>query len=232
MGISMDEALSQTALPTLANLCSNELQRHRRREPAEDSYCLEILRRAIVQRVDLAWSMVQQCFSQFVRIWLHSHPSSDIALLRDSEENYIAQTFSRFWYAMRAQTLEFATLNSVLSYLHATLNGIIMDTARAHFRSAEVPLPDPGFPEEPAAQEESQDGRVLWESIQGLIPDEVERRLVYLLYYCGLKPRDIARRFPGEFADVKTVYRLNQNVLDRLRRNRDRLRWLLGDEEF
>lgn len=232
MGISMDEALSQAALPALATLCSKELQRHRRREPADDRYCLEILRRAIVQQVDLAWSMVQQCFSQVVRIWLRSHSSSDIALLHDSEENYIAQTFSRFWFAMRTQRLEFATLNSVLSYLHATLNGIIMDTTRVHFRLAEVPLPDPDFPEEPAAEEEPQDGVALWESIQSLIPDEGERRLVYLLYYCGLKPREIASRFPDEFADVKTVYRLNQNIIDRLRRNRDRLRWLLGDEEL
>jgi hypothetical protein len=231
MGIRMDEALNQAALPALADRCSKELQRHRRKEPADDRYCLEILRRAIVQQVDLAWSMVQQCFGQAVRIWLHSHPSSDIALLHDTEENYTAQTFSRFWYAMRAQKLEFATLSSALCYLHATLNGIIMDTTRVHFRSVEVPLPDPGFPNEPVA-EESQDGRVLWESIQSLIPDKAERRLIYLLYFCGLKPREIVSRLPNEFADVKTIYRLNQNIIDRLRRNRDQLRWLLGDEEL
>jgi hypothetical protein len=227
----MDEALDQAALPALANLCSKELQRHRRREPADDRYCLEILRRAIVQQVDLAWSMVQQCFGQVVRTWLHSHPSSDIALLHDTEENYVAQTFSRLWYAMRDQKSSFATLNAALSYMHATLNGIVMDTTRVHLRSAEVSLPDPGFPDEPAA-EEPQDGRALWESIQSLIPDEAERRLIYLLYYCGLKPREIVSRFPNEFAGVKDIYRLNQNIIDRLRRNRDRLRWLLGDEEL
>jgi hypothetical protein len=226
----MDRTLSETNLSTLADRCTNELYRHRRRELADDRFCLEILRRAIVQRVDQAWSMVQRCFSEVVRIWVRSHSSSDIALLRDTEENYIAQTFSRFWYAVRDQRLEFTTLNGALSYLHATLNGIIMDTVRVHFRSAEVPLPEPGFPGEPFA-DDPQDGHLLWETIQSLLPDETERRVAYLLYYCGFKPREIARRFPGEFSDVKEIYHLNQNIIDRLRRNRDRLHWLLSNEE-
>ncbi len=231
MGRTMDRVLDQTSLSALADECAGQLQRRRRKEPSDDRFCLEILRRALVQQVDQAWSMVQRCFSEIIRIWLRSHPGSDVALRRDAEDNYIAQTFSRFWYATRNQQLEFNSLNGALSYLHATLNGIIMDTMRVHFRSPEVPMPDSGFSEEPTA-EEHEDGRVFWESIQSLLPDESERRLVYFLYYCGLKPREIARRFPQEFGDVKEIYRVNQNIIDRLRRNRDRLRWLLGDEEL
>jgi hypothetical protein len=114
--------------------------------------------------------------------------------------------------------------------LHATLNGIVTDTLRSHLRSKEVPLPEPGFAEEPMA-EESSDGATLWESIQSFLPDERERRIAYLLYYCGLKPREIVTRCSKEFDDVKEVYRLSHNVVERLRRNRDRLRWLLDDEE-
>ncbi len=209
METRMDEALSQTNLSMLAGRCSDELKRRRRREPADDRYCLEIFYRAIVEHADQAWSMVQQCFSEHVRIWMRSHPSNDIARLHDTEENYIAQTFSRFWFATRDH----------------------MDTVRVHFRSAEVSLPDPGFPDEPVA-EETADSQMLWESIQSLLPDEYERRVAYLLYFCGFKPREIVSRFPKEFADVKDVYRLNQNIIDRLRRNRDRLRWLLGGEEI
>jgi DNA-directed RNA polymerase specialized sigma24 family protein len=231
MGTRMDADLRQAHLSTLTHHCSNELMRHRRRELADDSYCLEIFRRAIIQHDDRAWSMVQNCFGEIVRIWVRSHSSRDIALLRDTEENYVAQTFSRFWYAVHNQSLEFATLNSALSYLHATLNGIIMDTMRVHLGSREVPLPEPGLFQEPVA-EENDDHQTLWESLGSLLSDERERRVTYLLYYCGLKPREIASRFPLEFADVKEVYRLNQNVIDRLRRNRDRLRWLLGGEEI
>src|SRR5713226_7418846 len=130
MSIYLDEAVSQMKLTTLAELSTHELQRHRCKEPFDDRYCLEILRRALVEQTDEAWSVLQQCFSETIRGWLHSHPSSDVALLRDSEENYIAQTFSRFWYAVRDQHLEFTTLSAALSDLHATLNGIILDTVR------------------------------------------------------------------------------------------------------
>jgi len=34
-----------------------------------------------------------------------------------------------------------------------------------------------------------------------------------------------------EFDDVKEIYRLNHNIVERLRRNRDRLRHVLGDAE-
>ena len=231
MGTRMDQVHNRTHLSTLADLCSKELILHRRREPADDCYCLEIFRRAMVQHNDQAWSMVQQCFGEIVRIWVRSHTSSDIALLHDTEENYVAQTFSRFWYAVRDQRLEFATLNSALSYLHATLNGLIMDAMRVHFRSREVSFPEPGLSQEPVA-EDSDDNQNLWESLRSLLTDERERRVTYLLYYCGLKPREIVSRFPIEFVDVKEVYRLNQNVIERLRRNRDRLRWLLDGEEI
>jgi proteasome lid subunit RPN8/RPN11 len=231
MGTRMEEALHSMDLSLLADRCRNELNKHRHKEPADDGFCLEIFRRAIAQRVDQAWSVLQQRFGEIVRIWLHSHPGSDVALQRDSEENYVAQTFSRFWYAVRSQRVEFQTLNAALSYLHATLNGILTDTLRSQLRSKNiVPLPDPGFPEEPAV-EESHDSSETWEIISGLLADDRERRVAYLLYYCGLKPREIVLRCPDEFVDVKEVYRLNCNIVERLRRNRDRLRWLLGDRE-
>src|ERR1700694_4326389 len=152
MVITRDEAVSEMKLVTLAELSTHELQRHRRKEPFDDRPCLELLRRALVEQSDEAWSVLQQCFSETIRGWVRSHSSYDVALLRDSEENYIAQTFSRFWYAVRDQHLEFTSLYTALSYLHATLNGLILDTLRGHLRlrSREVPLPEPGC-QEPAA---------------------------------------------------------------------------------
>ena len=100
MSIYLDDAVSQMKLTTLAELSTHELQKHRCKQPVDDRYCLEILRRALVEQTDEAWSVLQHCFSETVRGWIRNHPSSDVALLRDSEENYIAQTFSRFWYAV------------------------------------------------------------------------------------------------------------------------------------
>ncbi|MFL5658492.1 MAG: hypothetical protein ACJ8CB_30440 [Ktedonobacteraceae bacterium] len=231
MVISREEAVGQMKLGILADLHTHELQRQRRKEPFDDRYCVEILRRALVEQSDEAWSVLQQCFSETIRRWIRSHPSHDIALLRDSEENYVAQTFTRFWYAVRDQHLEFASWYAALSYLHATLNGMLLDTVRGHprSRSREVPFPEPGCPQDSGADDSIDDQRI-WNSIQSLLSDERERRLAYLLYCCGLKPRDIVLRCSGEFGDVKDIYRLSHNIVERLRRNRDRLRHILGGD--
>ena len=232
MRITIDEALHQISLKTLVDLCTHELQRRCWDEPGGDRYCLELFRRALLEQTDEAWSALQQCFSETVRSWLWSHPGHDVALRRDSEENYIAQTFSRFWYAVRDQRLEFTTLPAALRYLRATLNGLLMDSLRSHLRgrAREVSLPGPGWAEEPAT-ENAMDEQSIWDDIQDFLPDERERRVAYLLYHCGLKPRDIVARCPKEFKDVQEIYRLNHNLVMRLRRNRNRLRHVLGYDE-
>jgi hypothetical protein len=231
MSTSPQKALSQMKLTVLASLCLDELRQRRNNETTTDRYCVELLRRAIIEQTDQAWSLVLQCFSETVRGWLRNHPGRDVALLRDSEENLVAQTFSRFWYAMREQQIEFTTLSTALCYLRATLNGILIDTLRSHFRMQlkEVALPECGCPAE-AVAEESFDGQDLWRSIEPLLINEREKRIAYLLYFCGLKPREITVRCAKEFNDIKEIYRLNHNIIERLRRNKDRLRHTLrGD---
>ena len=90
-------------------------------------------------------------------------------------------------------------------------------------------MPEPGLADEPYA-EDPLESQPLWESIQPLLVNERERRLFYLLYYCGLKPREVTIRFPQAFAGVKEIYRLNSTIIERLRRNSDRLRYVLGSD--
>ena len=217
----------------LAKLSSDELRRHRWNGSNDEGYCIELLRCALVEHSDEAWLLLQHCFRETLRTWIWKHPGRDVALLRDSEENYIAQTFTRFWLAVHDQHVEFMTLSAMLGYLHATLNGLLTDTLRSHLRrqSKESSLSAPGNAHEFEAPNQLDDHNT-WECIESLIPDERERRLAYLLYHCGLKPREIMLRCPQEFADVKEIYRINANLIVRLRRNRERLRYLLyGGEE-
>jgi len=142
MPISKHEALDQIKLTTLADLCTDELRRYRCNEPANDRYFIELLRRAIVEHTDHARSLLQQCLSETIRTWIRSHPNGDLILLHVSEENFIAQTFSRFWYAVHDQRVEFTTLSLALRYLRATLNGILIDTQRSQLREVSLPGPD------------------------------------------------------------------------------------------
>jgi len=225
MPISKHEALDQIKLTTLADLCTDELRRYRCNEPADNRYFIELLRRAIVEHTDHARLLLQQCLSETIRTWIRSHPNGDLTLLHDSEENFVAQTFSRFWYAVHDQHVEFNTLSVALRYLRATLNGILIDTQRLQLRG--VSLPKPGCSGELAA-EEPIDAQNIWKIIESLLFDARERRIAYLLYYCDLKPREIVIRCPKEFDDVKEIYHLRHTIVEQLQRNRDRLRQVLG----
>ena len=212
------------------NTIENEfhLGRQQWKESLDDRYGLELLRYALVEPTEEARSVLQQCFSETVRVWIYSHPRRDVALLRNSIENYMAQTFARFWNAVHDQHIEFPTLPAALSYLRATLNGIIMDTLRS--RSRETPFLVSACPQELAA-EDAIDSRSTWNCIESLLPDKRERRLAYLLYCCGLKPRDIVKHCAEEFDDVKEIYRLNYSIIEKLRRSQGCLRHLPGFAE-
>ena len=61
----------------------------------------------------------------------------------------------------------------------------------------------------------------LWGIIKGLLHDERELRLAYLLFNCGLKPIEIVRCYPDEFGELQEIIRLTRNIMERLIRLRD-----------
>ena len=216
------------SLPELAAQCLRELDNYRRCEPCTDTYGLELLRRATFQDNQEAWAWVQCCFGGMVRAWLRRHPKREVACQLESEENYVAQTFERFWQATAFnQQVQFSTLAAALQYLRASLNGAILDMLRAYVRPGEISLPESGEPGEPLV-EDSTDNSEVWESLRMILSNPREQRLAYLLFHCGLKPREIIRFCPLEWSDVQEIYRLRRNIMERVLRNADYLRWRLS----
>ncbi len=219
---------SEMRLSVLAAQCLRELDTYRRGEPCTDIYGLELLRRATIQDNQEARSWMQQCFGGLVRGWLRRHPKREVACRLESEENYVAQAFERFWQATAFnQRVEFSTLAAALQYLRASLNGAILDMLRAYARPGEVSLPGPGEPGEPLV-EESTDSSEVWQIVHMILSNPREQRLAYLLFHCGLKPREIVRFCSQEWGDVQEIYRLRRNIMERLVRNADYLRWQLS----
>lgn len=215
------------SVSALADRCMSEIDNYRRGEPFNDQYGVELFRRALTQRDSLAWEIMQQRFTEMMLNWMRNHPMRKAACRIDSEENYVAQGFTRFWKAtVGNQEIEFRTLGAVLRYLRASLHGAILDTLRTYSRSQETQLPESGEPGEPLAEDQD-DNRELWEVIQGLIPNEREQRVAYLIFHCGLKPREIVHFCPEEFSEAQEIYRLRRNIVDRLLRNADYIRWRL-----
>ena len=219
---------NELSIPQLAAQCLKEIDNYHRGEPYTDVYGVELLRRATVLGDPEAWAWMQHCFSGLVLGWLRRHPYRETACRLENEENYVAQTFERFWQATTlTQKVAFNTLASALRYLRLSLNGAILDSLRANARSREVSLPEPGEPGEPYIEDVTSSSEV-WEIIQTMLPDKREQRLAYLFFHCGLKPREIVRFCPQEFRDIHEIYRLRRSMMERLLRNVDQLRWRLG----
>ena len=88
-------------------------------------------------------------------------------------------------------------------------------------------LPEAGEAGELKTQDTTDNSEV-WEALQTMLADEYEKRLTYLLFYCGLKPREIIRFCPQEWNDIREIYRIRRNIMERLLHNADQLRWRLG----
>lgn len=93
--------------------------------------------------------------------------------------------------------------------------GAMIDRLRASSQPGEVP---PCTPMEPGeAQEQARrDTNEVWEMLQTALPDSRSRRLAYLLYHSGLKPREIVRLCPQEWSDIQEIYRLRRNIIARI----------------
>jgi hypothetical protein len=229
----MEDSPDRMSLTMLEERCRREMQKIRGKEPSTDRYCLEIFYRAINNQDGQAWDLLVRGFRGMMMAWLHRHPGRDRALLHDSADNYVDSAFTRFWQATtRKQALDFQSLGTVLTYLKACLDGAVKDTIRAHSRpELRLPVSGADFSFDEPASEDVDEGRELWEAIMSILPSEREKRVAYLIIHCGLKPREVIKRCPGEFSDVYEIYRLYRNVDEWLRRNVDRLRWRLTDEE-
>lgn len=223
-------AVGNMSLAALKERCISEIKNFRGGESFDDQYCLEIFHRAIVQHSEEAWILLLERFGPMVKSWMRNHPRQHMAYRYDSEENYVAKTFDRFWQAAAYnQELRFTSLAGALSYLKACLNAVILDTLRSYARP-NLSLNDPNHPlvDEPAVEDDTDDGYELWSVIRSLLPNARDQRLAYLLFHCGLKAREVVQFCPGEFSDIREVYRQRRNIIERLRHRGDQIQWLLN----
>jgi hypothetical protein len=226
--LGREAACNALSVSQLATRCLREIDSYHQHKPYTDAYGVELLRRATVLGDQEAWAWMQHCFSGLVLSWLRRHPYKEAACRLESEENYVDQAFERFWQATTLnRKIKFSTLAAALRYLNLSLNAAILDTLRSYARSREVSLPEPGEPGEPYIEDVTSNNEV-WELLQTMLPDKREQRLAYLIFYCGLKAREIVRYLPQEWSNVQEIYRLRRSITERLIRNVDQLRWRLS----
>jgi DNA-directed RNA polymerase specialized sigma subunit len=102
-----------------------------------------------------------------------------------------------------------------------------MDTLRMYAHAHLEMLPEQGDPDEPQIEDQYNTSE-LWDTIRNLLTNERERRVAYLCFHCNLKPREIMRHCPGDFVNEREIYQIKRNIIERITRNIDKIRWRLG----
>jgi DNA-directed RNA polymerase specialized sigma24 family protein len=208
----------------LAERCRVEQNRFRHWLPPDESFGLELFRRAICQRDEAAWGWVHQHFASTMSTWLLGHPCAWRVLRRGSIEDYVTEAWSRFWVATLpadpGAPLGFGSLRQVLAYLRLCLNSVVLDALRQpeSEQASDHPAPADDFLSRLAVEE-------LWQIIERALPRPRDQHLARLVLVEGYKPREIVALAPRDFSTVQEVYRLWRTILERLRRDPRLRRW-------
>ena len=210
----------QAAVPELARLCREETTRYLRREPSRDDFCLELLRRAIVDRDQSAWEAIVAQYRGMVLSW--QRKGYGTAMQQEDDDHWVNRTFERFWLAVGPDRFgSFPTLAALLQYLKQCSITALLDEMRQSARrrlDEQVVVPQASADPEPLTL-----GTLAHQDLWGLIvaetQDEAERLIARESFVLALKPGEIRERHPQHFASTDEVYRIKRNLLDRLRRN-------------
>lgn len=212
----------------LAEGCRRESARFSRGQEQDQRYCLELLRRAIVQRDEQAWECVYAQYSAQVARWVHTHPSFDMC--QEEAAFFVNIAFTQFWRYVSFPASP--TLGGLLEYLKRCVATVIVD----HVRSNDKAGHRSAWDEERLAQipddrddllpDEHLDDQRLQALIQSLLKNEQERIVVESRFFFGMSPRDILTQHPQLFGAVAEVYDCQANVLKRLARHPELQTWL------
>jgi hypothetical protein len=181
-------------------------------------YWLEMFRCALNENDQRVQTWLQQKFSVIILNWIHGHSKSGLVCHLRTEEYYLSETFRRFWHMLRKQQkFDLTSMAEVLSYLHVSMNGVLLDTLRKYSSPQDAPLISTSMAEEMKSNE-NDSIHELWKLIEGKLSNARERRMAYLLFQCALKPGEIVDHFPNEFSDVNEIARIRRNIMELLSR--------------
>ena len=225
--MSHEIELQLMTVPDLAHRCAQETDFYFHHKNYDSRYCFELFRRAIRNRDGQAWGVVvlqyEPLVAHWVGRWMSKHP--DILQFNEETQDFVAQTFERFWVSFTPAKLEKSqSLAAVLRYLQMCANGALTDSWRklrrlqieqeAQEEEQELSEPDP-TPEDLLQSDE------FWQLIQKKAKDSKEYKVVYAYFYLDLSPREILAEYPNEFSSIKEIYQHKANFLERLERDEE-----------
>jgi RNA polymerase sigma factor (sigma-70 family) len=202
------------AVADLADRCGQETAKSRRGQSADDRFCFELFRRALVLRDSAAWEAILRQYGRLVQSWLNVRGPDAEALVNDA--------FARFWQQIPPDQFlhRFHHLGALLAYLRKCARS----AAIAHWRQEkqqeklETLLRDRHKDSSERDPLLDFDAPELAAHVKARL-DEREWRVIELSIIYGLKPRQIHAQHPNEFISPHEVSHIKERGLERLRRD-------------
>lgn len=203
-------------LATLEVCCRSEIEHACLKDAVNAPFSFELLRRATSQDNQQAWEAWQRCVASVLRSWLRRHPRAEQVCHLGSEEGCLARTFECFRQAVAAGQLQACTsLPTMLRYLQACLNGVLLDALRSTARPKGIPLQELADPEEQSGGD-SPNAHDVWVRIQALFPDHCAQRVVFFLFHCHLSQEEMFCFAPQAFRDVQEIHHLRHEMFQHI----------------
>lgn len=222
--MSTRDAFHSLSLVALAQHCAEESDHFFHRRDHDPRYCFELFRRAIVEHDQRAWNYLCRNYRSLVGGWVRRNRA--FANSGEEIDYFVNGAFAKMWSAMSAEKFNsFSDLKSLLRYLQLCVSSVVTDHARSadyHEMLADLPPgleEDTGEAVEDAALARSE-REAFWQAIAQRLNNDKERMVLHYSYVVGFKPAQIYEEKAELFDDVREIYRIKENVLSRLRRDR------------
>jgi hypothetical protein len=223
----MSGELQLQHMPTadLAHHCEQETNHYFEHQDHDTRYCFELFRRALQERSDAAWEVICNQYQALIKGWVNKH--SRFESTHESDEYFVMGVFGKIFGTITPEKFgNFLDLGSLLRYLKMCVHSMIMDYTRSVDydklfdldESIDEADDDPS-PEEQAVDRSSQ--QLFWDVTRARLRDEKERVVIHGLFTLDLKPQEIYDYFQNVFSDVDEIYSIRQNVISRLRRDKE-----------
>jgi hypothetical protein len=209
-------------VPLLVERCAEATRRYLRRQPCEPHFCYALFRRAVETGATVVWESLLQIYAPLLEHWVYRHPRYPQTY--ETPEFFVNGAWARFaQYMTPDKFYRSRDLAAVLAYLklcvHSEIEGYVALLAPAE---ASIDEHDIAAPTAAPLVEASQ----FWGMVTARLKNAKEACVMDGLYREGLTPRDLYARAADDFRDVREIYRIAENVLARLRRDRELERWI------
>ncbi len=188
----------------LAQRCREETEKFVRRLANDTQYCFELMRRALAEQSDEAFTYIYQVYERSVTNWVYNH--SRFALTGESADFFTSAAFRAFHNALQGTKFErFPNLAAILSYLKMCVHTSIAQYLRDEERTMTAPIDEVGEIAETSDLGQGVEAAELWARICALLPDERDRLLARCAFAQGLKPREITAAFRTHWSSEREV---------------------------